>query len=161
MNEWVWSTGGMIVTGETEVLGKNLYQYHSVRHKFHVKWHGIDPWSPRWKADECVLKLLLSLLNMSSTRYSYMYSGTVMFDLCRNECLFLTARSKYYAPTYCLVMPLLCVYPDFPRFFKTNQFALFYQLSVVKFIILLIWPRCLFVLVKHCRRVPINGEKCL
>jgi len=25
MNEWVWSIGGMILTGETEELGKKLY----------------------------------------------------------------------------------------------------------------------------------------
>jgi len=25
MNEWVWSIGGMIVTGETEVLGEKHY----------------------------------------------------------------------------------------------------------------------------------------
>jgi hypothetical protein len=25
MNEWVWSTGGMILTGETEILVEQLY----------------------------------------------------------------------------------------------------------------------------------------
>jgi hypothetical protein len=29
-------TGGMLIAGETEVLGENLHQCHFVHHKFHM-----------------------------------------------------------------------------------------------------------------------------
>ena len=39
MNEWVWSIGGMILTGETEVLGENPYTASVVR-----EWMGMEHW---------------------------------------------------------------------------------------------------------------------
>jgi hypothetical protein len=33
---WAWSIGGMILTGETEVLGKSPVQYYTIRHKSHI-----------------------------------------------------------------------------------------------------------------------------
>jgi hypothetical protein len=47
MKEGVWSIGGMILTGETEVLGeKNLSECHIVDHKSHMYWSGIEPGPP-------------------------------------------------------------------------------------------------------------------
>jgi len=39
MNEWVWSIGGMILTGETEVLGKEPYTSSVVD-----EWMSVDLW---------------------------------------------------------------------------------------------------------------------
>ena len=38
---WMWSIDGMILTGETKVLGENLSQCHTVNHKFHIARPGI------------------------------------------------------------------------------------------------------------------------
>ena len=70
MNEWVWSIGGMILTGETEVLGEKLVQvslcpqqsshinystcsyiYHRTFHTFHITWQ---------QNSSCILWLLLT-----------------------------------------------------------------------------------------------------
>jgi hypothetical protein len=32
-------------------LEKNMFQYHSVHHKYHVDWHGREPGPPQRKAD--------------------------------------------------------------------------------------------------------------
>jgi hypothetical protein len=63
MNEWVWSIGGMVVTGENSVE-INLSQYRSVDHKSHVDWLGIEsgpsrcveasePWHGQFKWLKC------------------------------------------------------------------------------------------------------------
>ena len=39
MNEWVWSFGGMILTGETEVLGGKHYIARVVG-----EWMGMEHW---------------------------------------------------------------------------------------------------------------------
>jgi hypothetical protein len=40
------------LAGETEILGENLPQRHSVRHKSHLTRPGIEPGSPRWEASD-------------------------------------------------------------------------------------------------------------
>jgi hypothetical protein len=44
MNEWVWSTGGMILTGETEVLGEKHYTASVVD-----EWTSMEHW---WNATD-------------------------------------------------------------------------------------------------------------
>jgi len=39
VNEWVWSFGGMVLTGETEVLGEKYYIAWVV-----VEWMGVELW---------------------------------------------------------------------------------------------------------------------
>ena len=39
MNEWVWSIGGIVLTGETEVLGEKHYTAYVVD-----EWMGVDIW---------------------------------------------------------------------------------------------------------------------
>ena len=39
MNEWVWSIGGMILTGETEVLGEKHYTVWVVD-----EWMSVEHW---------------------------------------------------------------------------------------------------------------------
>jgi hypothetical protein len=36
MDELIWRIGGMILTGETEVLGEKPVPCHFVHHKFHM-----------------------------------------------------------------------------------------------------------------------------
>jgi hypothetical protein len=48
----VWSVGGMILTGETGVLGENLSQRHCVHYKYHIDWPRIEPASLRWEAGD-------------------------------------------------------------------------------------------------------------
>jgi hypothetical protein len=42
----------METAGETEVLGENSSQCHSVHHKSHMMRPGIEPGSPRWEAGD-------------------------------------------------------------------------------------------------------------
>jgi hypothetical protein len=37
------------LAGETEVLEESLHQYHSVHHKSHMTWPGLEPGPPRWE----------------------------------------------------------------------------------------------------------------
>ena len=39
MNGWVWSNGGMVLTGETEVMGEKLYTVRVVD-----GWMGMEQW---------------------------------------------------------------------------------------------------------------------
>jgi len=49
--KWVWNIGGMMLTGESELLGeRHLSQRLSVRRKSHMGWPGIDPGPLRWEA---------------------------------------------------------------------------------------------------------------
>jgi hypothetical protein len=45
--QWVWSTGGMILTGETEVLQQKSVPMPLFHHKAHTKWPGIEIGPPR------------------------------------------------------------------------------------------------------------------
>jgi len=42
MNEWVWSIVGMVLTGNTKFLQKNLSQCHFVYHKSNIHLPGIE-----------------------------------------------------------------------------------------------------------------------
>ena len=44
--EWVWSIGGMVLTGEN-LSGTNLPQCYFFQHKSHMDWQGIEP-GPPW-----------------------------------------------------------------------------------------------------------------
>jgi hypothetical protein len=46
----VWSIGGMILTGETEVLGQKLSQWYFEQRKCDTDWLGIEPGSARLDA---------------------------------------------------------------------------------------------------------------
>jgi hypothetical protein len=37
---------------ETEVLGKNLLQYHFIHHKSHMTCPGLEPGPPLWEAGD-------------------------------------------------------------------------------------------------------------
>ena len=52
MDEWAWSTGGIILTAvhrSTHTL--NLSQCHLVHHKLHIGRPGIETGLPRWESD--------------------------------------------------------------------------------------------------------------
>jgi hypothetical protein len=40
------------LAGETEVLGKNLSQYHFVHHKSRMTWAGLEPVTSRWEVGD-------------------------------------------------------------------------------------------------------------
>jgi len=40
---WVWSIGGLILKGKTEVFGENAAPLSLCHHKFHMDCHGIEP----------------------------------------------------------------------------------------------------------------------
>ena len=42
MNEWVWSIGGMILTGETEVLGEKRIKGPFCPPQIHMDWPGSE-----------------------------------------------------------------------------------------------------------------------
>jgi hypothetical protein len=46
-----------ILSGETEVLGKNLHQRHFAHHKSHMIRLGFQPGPPRWEASDWPLEL--------------------------------------------------------------------------------------------------------
>jgi len=48
---WVRSIGGMILTGETEVLGEKSGP-EQLHHKSHMAWPGIEHGPPRWEAGD-------------------------------------------------------------------------------------------------------------
>jgi hypothetical protein len=54
--EWVWSTGGMMVTGEKpKFFGereRDLSQCYSVHHKHHMDWPGIEPGLTWWETGD-------------------------------------------------------------------------------------------------------------
>jgi hypothetical protein len=43
VNERVWSSGRIILTRETKVLGENLSQFQFAHQIFYVNWPGIEP----------------------------------------------------------------------------------------------------------------------
>ena len=47
--KWVWSNGGMILTGENRSTQKILFQCHFVHHKYHMEWPENEPGPPRWE----------------------------------------------------------------------------------------------------------------
>jgi len=50
---WVWSIGGMVLTGEKGVMGKrNLSQCHFVHQKYLMDWPRIETGPPRWQDGE-------------------------------------------------------------------------------------------------------------
>jgi hypothetical protein len=46
MDGWMWSIGGMIMTGEKHNRERNLSQCHFIHQKSHIDWPGIEPWPP-------------------------------------------------------------------------------------------------------------------
>jgi hypothetical protein len=44
--------GGIKIGGETEVLGENLPQHHSVHHKSHLTRPRLEPGPPQWEASD-------------------------------------------------------------------------------------------------------------
>jgi hypothetical protein len=45
--QWTWSSGWMILTGEARsTRGRTLSQCHSVHHKTHINWPGVQPGPP-------------------------------------------------------------------------------------------------------------------
>jgi hypothetical protein len=45
-------------TGETELIGENLPQYHFVRHKSHMTRYGLKAMLPWWGASDYPLELI-------------------------------------------------------------------------------------------------------
>lgn len=48
MEQWCFDNDG----GKPKYLVTNLYQCHSVQHKFHMDWFGIEPGPPQWQASD-------------------------------------------------------------------------------------------------------------
>jgi hypothetical protein len=49
INEWIWSTDGMILTGKRRRTRRTIPQCHSVHHKSHTDWQKSEPGTPRWE----------------------------------------------------------------------------------------------------------------
>ena len=53
MNEWAWSSGEMMITGEKKNYAEiNLSQCYFIHYKSHLDWPGNESDSPRWKAGD-------------------------------------------------------------------------------------------------------------
>ena len=57
MDECVWSSGGMIVTGKYEVVVRNLPHCHFVHHKFLMNLRGTEFGSRGLKAQKLTVPL--------------------------------------------------------------------------------------------------------
>jgi hypothetical protein len=53
MYEWVWSIGGMILTGEIWSTGDKSVPVPLVHHKSHMDWSGIEPRYDLWNLKIC------------------------------------------------------------------------------------------------------------